>query len=31
MNHCPHCHRPLIETDHYDERLIGWLMSASDP
>jgi len=20
---CPHCHRPLIEIDHYGERLIG--------
>jgi hypothetical protein len=23
MTHCPHCHRPLIEIDHYGERLIG--------
>jgi hypothetical protein len=23
MNHCLHCHRPLIEIDHYGERLIG--------
>jgi hypothetical protein len=24
LNHtCPHCHRPLIEIDHYGERLIG--------
>jgi hypothetical protein len=23
MKHCPHCHRPLIEIDHYGERLIG--------
>jgi hypothetical protein len=21
--HCPHCHRTLIEIDHYGERLIG--------
>jgi hypothetical protein len=20
---CPHCHRPLIEIDHYGERLVG--------
>jgi uncharacterized Zn finger protein (UPF0148 family) len=20
---CPHCHRPLIEIDHYGEQLIG--------
>ena len=20
---CPHCHGPLIEIDHYGERLIG--------
>ena len=23
MTHCPHCHGPLIEIDHYGERLIG--------
>jgi len=23
MTHCPHCHRPLIQIDHYGERLIG--------
>jgi len=23
MKHCPHCHRPLIEIDHYGEWLIG--------
>jgi hypothetical protein len=23
MKHCPNCHRPLIEIDHYGERLIG--------
>lgn len=23
MKHCPHCHRLLIEIDHYGERLIG--------
>jgi len=22
-NNCPDCHRPLIEIDHYGERLIG--------
>jgi hypothetical protein len=21
--HCPHCHRPLIEIDYYGERLLG--------
>jgi hypothetical protein len=24
--HCPHCHRLLIEIDHYGERLIGCIM-----
>jgi hypothetical protein len=23
MNHCPDCHNPLIEIDHYGERMIG--------
>jgi hypothetical protein len=23
MKHCAHCHRPLIEIDHYGERLVG--------
>ena len=23
MKHRPHCHSPLIEIDHYSERLIG--------
>jgi hypothetical protein len=23
MRQCPHCHRPLIEIDHYGEQLIG--------
>ena len=33
---CPHCHRPLIEIDHYGERLIGcidcnrWTWPGSD-
>jgi hypothetical protein len=22
-NACPHCHGPLIEIDHYGERLVG--------
>ena len=23
MKHCSHCYRPLIQIDHYGERLIG--------
>ena len=23
IHNCPHCQRPLIEIDHYGERLIG--------
>jgi hypothetical protein len=23
MKHCPHCHSPLIEIEHYGERRIG--------
>jgi hypothetical protein len=36
MKHCPNCHRPLIEIDHYGERLIGciecnrWTWPGSD-
>jgi hypothetical protein len=36
MKNCPHCHRPLVEIDHYGERLIGcincnrWTWPGSD-
>jgi hypothetical protein len=23
MTHCPHCHRPLIEIDHYGQMPVG--------
>jgi hypothetical protein len=28
---CPHCHRPLIEIDHYGERLIGCIECNRSP
>jgi hypothetical protein len=28
MKHCAHCHGPLIEIDHYGERLVGCIDEA---
>jgi hypothetical protein len=29
-DNCPYCHGPLLEIDHYDERLVGCIECRSD-